>query len=53
MTHLENSEVANDKFQGSFDEYKFKNKLDNETYGRLVEKRDQIFLRMGYKIVRI
>lgn len=53
MTQYESPDAAkNSNFRSNSEQYKFKHKLDNETYNRLIEKRDHIFLRMGYKVDR-
>ena len=51
MSRLERSDITGNIQISLPEQYRFKNKLDNETYNRLIEKRDQIFMRMGYKIV--
>ncbi len=47
------SQLDRDDIKSSTEQYRFKNKLDNETYNRLIEKRNQIFVKMGYKIVSL
>lgn len=53
MTQFESDfSTKNNNNSSESDLYKFKNKLDNESYSRLIEKRNQIFIRMGYKVDR-
>ncbi len=53
MSQLDKVDNTGNLKNSSPEQYRFKNKLDNETYSRLIEKRDQIFMRMGYKVVSL